>query len=68
MWSGVIRPSTEQFYEVTESSFDVLAEERAIKVGAYYNTVRPHQPLDYLILSEKLRCYNKNHGKEVMYH
>ena len=43
------RTHTEEFYEVTESSFE-LAELRQelLEWETTYNTVRPHQALDYL--------------------
>jgi putative transposase len=43
------RTHTEEFYEVTDSSFD-LAELRQelLEWETIYNTVRPHQALDYL--------------------
>ena len=63
------RTHTEEFYEVTESSFDV-AELRGelLDWERTYNAVRPHHSLNYLTPLRFLQCYNKNHGKEVMCH
>jgi len=63
------RTHTEEFYEVTESSF-TIAELRStlLEWERTYDTVRPHQALNYLTPWEFLQCYNKNHGKEVMCH
>jgi len=60
------RTHTEEFYEVTDSSFN-LGELRAelLEWERTYNTVRPHQSLNYLTPLEFLQCYNKNDGKEV---
>ncbi len=65
----VHRTHTEEFYEVTESSFDV-AELRGelLQWQHTYDTVRPHQSLNYLTPLEFLQCYNKNYGMEVMCH
>jgi putative transposase len=59
----------EEFYEVTESSFD-LPELRAelINWERIYNTVRPHQALGYLTPLKFLEQWNKNHGEEVRCH
>ena len=60
---------TLEFYKVTESSFNV-AELRGelLEWERTYDTVRPHQSLNYLTPLEFLQCYNKNQGKEVTYH
>ena len=63
------RTHTEEFYQVTESSFDI-AELRStlLEWERTYDTVRPHQALNYLTPWEFLQCYNKNQGREVMCH
>jgi transposase InsO family protein len=60
------RTHTEEFYEVTDSTFD-LAElrEKLLKWEQIYNTVRPHQALGYLTPKkfleqqkrEEVRCH-----------
>ena len=63
------RTHTEEFYEVTESSFDVAElREELLEWEHTYNAVKPHQSLNYLTPLEFLQCYNKNHGNEVMCH
>ena len=59
------RTHTEEFYEVTDSSFD-LAELRQelLEWETTYNTVRPHQALGYLTPLKFLQ----QEGKEVMCH
>ncbi len=63
------RTHTEEFYEVTESSFDI-AELRAQRLDweQIYNTVRPHQALAYLTPSEFLEQWKGKQRKEVMCH
>lgn len=63
------RTHTEEFYEVTESSF-CIAELSSELLGweRVYNTVRPHQALGYLTPKEFLECYRQKEGKEVMCH
>ena len=63
------RTHTEEFYEVTDSSFDLpelrielLEWERA------YNTVRPHQALDYLTPLRFLQRWKENKREEVRCH
>ena len=59
----------EEFYEVTDSSFNIAELDSELLAWEHiYNTVRPHQALNYLTPLEFLQCYNKNHGKEVMCH
>lgn len=50
------RTHTEEFYEVTDSSFD-LAElrEELLKWEKIYNTIRPHQALGYLTPAQFLK-------------
>jgi transposase InsO family protein len=63
------RTHTEEFYEVTESSFDI-AELRAqlLDWEQTYNTVRPHQALTYLTPLQFLKQRKQYSGKEVMCH
>jgi transposase InsO family protein len=60
---------TEEFYEVTESSFD-LAElrEELLEWERIYNTVRPHQSLGYLTPLKFLDQWQQNHREEVRCH
>jgi putative transposase len=59
------RTHTEEFYEVTESSFE-LAElrEELLEWEQVYNTVRPHQALGYMTPLKFLEHYRDNSGKE----
>jgi len=63
------RTHTEEFCEVTESSFDI-AELRAelLDWERTYNTVRPHQALGFLTPVEFLEQWKVRQGKEVMCH
>lgn len=63
------RTHTEEFYEVTESSFD-LAElrEELLEWERVYNTVRPHQALEYMTPFKFLEQQKEYLGKEVMCH
>jgi transposase InsO family protein len=63
------RTHTEEFYEVTESSFDI-AELRAqlLDWEQIYNTVRPHQALAYLTPLKFLKRRKEEQRKEVMCH
>jgi transposase InsO family protein len=60
------RTHTEEFYEVTDSCFD-LAElrEKLLEWEHIYNTVRPHQALNYLTPQKYLDLHNR---KEVGCH
>ena len=62
------RTHTEEFYEVTESSFE-LADLRAelMHWEVTYNTIRPHQGLSYLTPLEFIKNVKKSR-KEVMCH
>lgn len=63
------RTHSEEFYEVTDSSFDLGELNQALlEWERVYNTVRPHQALGYLTPKEFLECYLKNQRKEVMCH
>jgi len=63
------RTHTEEFYEVTESSFDLpeLREELLAWEQAY-NTVRPHQALGYVTPLKFLQQQKNYKRKEVMCH
>ena len=60
---------TEEFYEVTDSSFNIAELNSELLVWEkVYNIVRPHQSLGYLMLKECLEYYKQNYRKEVMCH
>ena len=63
------RTHTEEFYEVTDSSFD-LSELRAelLEWEQVYNTVRPHQALGYVTPLKFLQQRKEYSGKGVMCH
>jgi len=63
------RTHTEEFYEVTDSSFD-LSELRGelLEWEQVYNTVRPHQALGYVTPLKFLEQQKEYLGKEVMCH
>lgn len=62
------RTHTEEFYEVTEASFEIRELNRALlKWEKVYNTIRPHQSLGYLTPQQFLdQCQQKR--REVMCH
>ena len=62
------RTHTEEFYEVTEASFEIGELNRALlKWEKVYNTIRPHQSLGYLTPQQFLdQCQQKR--REVMCH
>lgn len=63
------RTHTEEFYEVTDSDFDILELNLAlIEWEKVYNNIRPHQSLGYLTPKEFLECYQQNQRKGVMCH
>jgi len=63
------RTHTEEFYEVTESSFDLSElREELLEWEQVYNTVRPHQALGYMTPLKFLEQWKENQGKEVMCH
>jgi len=63
------RTHTEEFYEVTDSSFEMPELNRALlKWEAVYDTVRPSQALGYLTPQEYLEQYWQNKRKEVRCH
>ena len=59
------RTHTEEFYEVTHTSFEILELNQALlKWQEVYNTIRPHQALGYLTPKEFLERYQQNRRKE----
>ena len=62
------RTHTEEFYEVTDSSFEIQELNRALlEWEKVYNTIRPHQALGYLTPQQFLeQCQQKR--KEAMCH
>ncbi len=63
------RTHTEEFYEVTESSFGLSdLREELLEWERVYNTIRPHQALGYGAPLKFLRQRKEYSGKEVMCH
>ena len=63
------RTHTEEFYEVTDSSFDLSElREELLEWEQVYNTVRPHQALGYVTPLKFLEQQKEYLGKEVMCH
>jgi len=63
------RTHTEEFYEVTESSFDLSElRQELLEWERVYNTVRPHQALGYVTPLKFLQQRKEYSGKEVMCH
>ena len=63
------RTHTEEFYEVTDSSFDLSElREELLEWERVYNTVRPHQALGYVTPLKFLEKQKEYSGKEVMCH
>jgi len=63
------RTHTEEFYEVTDSSFDIgELRSELLEWERVYDTVRPHQALDYLTPLEFVKQWQQKSGKEVMCH
>jgi len=63
------RTHTEEFYEVTDGSFELL--ELTIWLSQWeriYNTARPHQALGYLTPLQFLEQWKQNQRREVMCH
>ncbi len=59
------RTHTEEFYEVTDSSFEVAElREELLEWEHVYNTVRPHQALGYKTPQDFLRCQGLSSRKE----
>lgn len=63
------RTHTEEFYEVTNSSFE-LAElrDKLLPWQKIYNTIRPHQSLGYLTPLKFLEQWKQNQREEVRCH
>jgi len=58
------RTHTEEFYEVTDSSFEINELNQALlNWEKVYNTIRPHQALGYLTPRQFLDRYNQKHQK-----
>ena len=63
------RTHTEEFYEVTDSSFDLpQLREELLEWEQVYNTVRPHQALGYVTPLKFLEQWKDYERKEVMCH
>jgi len=63
------RTHTEEFYEVTDSSFELSELRNELSQWErIYNTVRPHQALDYLTPLQFLEQWKQNQRREVMCH
>ena len=63
------RTHTEEFYEVTDSSFELSELRNELSQWErIYNTVRPHQALDYLTPLQFLEHWKQNQRMEVMCH
>ena len=62
------RTHTEEFYELTDSNFDMVQINEALRKWEFvYDTVRPHQSLGYLTPYQFLQQYHRKR-KEVMCH
>ncbi len=63
------RTHTEEFYEVTESSFDLPElRDELLQWERTYNTIRPHQALGYMTPLKFLEQWKETQRKEVMCH
>ena len=63
------RTHTEEFYEVTASSFDLSElREELLEWEQVYNTIRPHQALGYVTPLKFLEQRKEYSGKEAMCH
>ncbi len=63
------RTHTEEFYEITESSFDIPElRVELLEWERVYNTIRPHQALGYLTPLKFLEQWKETQRKEVMCH
>jgi len=59
------RTHTEEFYEVTDTSFEIAELNQALlEWERVYNTVRPHQALGYLTPQEFLKLHQQSKRKE----
>lgn len=62
------RTHTEEFYEVNDFSFDIKELNEELKAWALvYNTIRPHQGLDYLTPLEYINKWKQMKGECVRY-
>ena len=62
------RTHTEEFYEVTDSEFDIQSLNAALRHWEMtYNTIRPHQALCYLTPHKYLMQNYSMNGKEKVY-
>jgi transposase InsO family protein len=58
------RTHTEEFYEVTDSGFEINELNQALlNWEKVYNTIRPHQALGYLTPKQFLDRHNQKHQK-----
>lgn len=63
------RTHTEEFYEVTESSFELPDIRKELwEWEQVYNTVRPHQALGYMTPLKFLEQWRQTQGKEALCH
>ncbi|MBA7489757.1 IS481 family transposase ISMtsp15 [subsurface metagenome] len=63
------RTHTEEFYEVTESSFDLPElRDELLEWEQVYNAIRPHQALGYMTPLKFLEQWKENQREEVMCH
>jgi len=63
------RTHTEEFYEVTDTSFELLDLNQALlKWEKVYNTIRPHQALGYLTPQQFLEQYQQQKERRLMCH
>ncbi len=63
------RTHTEEFYEVTDSGFEIEELNQALfEWEKVYNTVRPHQSLGYLTPQKFLERFNTTQRRELMCH
>ena len=63
------RTHTEEFYEVTDSSFEISELNQALlKWEQVYDTIRPHQALGYLTPQQSLQHHQQSQKKEVKCH
>jgi transposase InsO family protein len=59
------RTHTEEFYEVTDTSFEIAELNQALlEWERVHNAVRPHQALGYLAPEEFLKLHRQNKRKE----
>jgi len=62
------RTHTEEYYKVTDSDFDIMPINQALlNWEMIYNTIRPHQSLNYLTPHKYLLLNYSIDGKEKVY-